>query len=39
LVLLNDDCDLAVLVKGADSFIIYQGDNWRLHLFVLIRVC
>jgi hypothetical protein len=38
LVLLNDDSDLAVLVKRADSFIIYQGDNWRLHLFVLVRV-
>ena len=38
LILLNDDSDLAVLVKGADSFIIYQRDNWGLDLFVLIRV-
>jgi hypothetical protein len=38
LVLLNNDSDLTVLVKRADSFIIYQRDNWRLHLFVLIRV-
>ena len=38
LVLFYNYCDLALLIKSSDAFIVDQSDDWGLYFFVLVSV-